>query len=296
MTYSDGVDKTVPELKMRAEGSERGDYVKLRGGSDEEEGSPAESSSGCPIGSVTSVWFWVKLIALVACLGVLAFAVIKWIGPFLIEKELIPFMNWVRSTFSIPVLGLLLFASVALFPSILLPSSPSMWMAGLTFGYGSGFLLILSAASIGVTLPYLIGHLFLHKMQEWLKQYPKKAAILRAAGEGSWFHQFQAVALIRVSPFPYMIYNYCALATGVHYGPYILGSLVGMVPEIFVSIYTGIMLRTLAVASDERHSLSVVEIVVNALGFCVTASATIVCTIYAKKKLSAMQSEEVETS
>lgn len=74
-------------------------------------------------------------------------------------------MNWVRSTFSIPVLGLLLFASVALFPSILLPSSPSMWMAGLTFGYGNGFLLILSAASIGVTLPYLIGHLFLHKMQ-----------------------------------------------------------------------------------------------------------------------------------
>ncbi|XP_010501442.1 PREDICTED: transmembrane protein 64, partial [Camelina sativa] len=210
-------------------------------------------------------------------------------------QELIPFIKWVRGTFSIPVLGLLLFASVALFPSILLPSSPSMWMAGLTFGYGKGFLLILSAASIGVTLPFLIGHLFLHKMQEWLKQYPKKAAILRAAGEGTWFHQFQAVTLIRVSPFPYMIYNYCALATGVHYGPYILGSLVGMVPEIFVSIYTGIMLRTLAVASDERHMLSVVEIVVNVLGFCVTASATIVCTIYAKKKLSAMQSEEVET-
>jgi uncharacterized membrane protein YdjX (TVP38/TMEM64 family) len=278
-------------------------------------------------------------------------------------QELIPFINWVRNTFSIPVLGLLLFASVALFPSILLPSSPSMWMAGLTFGYGKGFLLILSAASIGVTLPFLIGHLFLHKMQvsiiipyslfgylllslyheminldffsflsfvqEWLKKYPKKAAILRAAGEGTWFHQFQAVTLIRVSPFPYIIYNYCALATGVHYGPYILGSLVGMVPEIFVSIYTymplslslcllsqclrhvlqnlktggflfwdicrGIMLRTLAVASDTRHTLSVVEIVVNVLGFCVTASATIVCTIYAKKKLSAMQSEDVET-
>ena len=82
-----------------------------------------------------------------------------------IFQELIPFINWVRSTFSIPVLGLLLFASVALFPSILLPSSPSMWMAGLTFGYGKGFLLILSAASIGVTLPFLIGHLFLYKMQ-----------------------------------------------------------------------------------------------------------------------------------
>ena len=55
------------------------------------------------------------------------------------------------------------------------------------------------------------------------------------------------------------------------------------------------MLRTLAVASDKRHGLSAMEIVVNVLGFCVTASTTIVCTIYAKKKLSAMQSEEVET-
>ncbi|KAJ0229151.1 hypothetical protein HA466_0078380 [Hirschfeldia incana] len=238
MTYGDGVGKTVPELKMRMEDPENGDYVKLRGGGsddEEEEGSP---QAGCSIGSVTSVWFWVKLISLLACVAVLAFVIIKWIGPFLIEKELIPFIIWVRSTFSIPMLALLLFASVALFPSILLPSSPSMWMAGLTFGYGKGFLLIISAASIGVTLPFLIGHLFLHKMQEWLKQYPKKAAILRAAGEGTWFHQFQAVTLIRVSPFPYMIYNYCALATGVHYGPYILGSLVGMVPEIFVSIYT----------------------------------------------------------
>lgn len=86
MTYGDGIDKTVPELKSRMEDLENGDYVKLRGGSeDEEEGSRGESS-GCSIGSVTSVWFWVKLIFLVACVGVLAFVIIKWIGPFLIEK------------------------------------------------------------------------------------------------------------------------------------------------------------------------------------------------------------------
>lgn len=85
MTYSNGVDVTVPELKLRVEDSENGDYVKLRGGSDEEEGSSGEPS-GCSIGSVTSVWFWVKLISLVACLGSLAFVIIKWIGPFLIEK------------------------------------------------------------------------------------------------------------------------------------------------------------------------------------------------------------------
>ena len=75
-------------------------------------------------------------------------------------------------------------------------------------------------------------------MQGWLEKYPKRASILRAAGEGNWFHQFRAVALIRISPFPYIIYNYCAVATNVKYGPYIMGSLVGIVPEIFVAIYT----------------------------------------------------------
>lgn len=75
-------------------------------------------------------------------------------------------------------------------------------------------------------------------MQGWLEKYPKKASIVRLAGEGNWFHQFRAVTLIRVSPFPYILYNYCAVATNVKYGPYIMGSLIGVVPEIFVAIYT----------------------------------------------------------
>lgn len=75
-------------------------------------------------------------------------------------------------------------------------------------------------------------------MQGWLERYPHQAAVLRAAGEGNWFHQFRAVTLIRISPFPYILYNYCSVATRVKYGPYITGSLLGMVPEVFVAIYT----------------------------------------------------------
>jgi uncharacterized membrane protein YdjX (TVP38/TMEM64 family) len=35
-----------------------------------------------------------------------------------------------------------------------------------------------------------------------------------------------------------MVYNYCAVATNVQYVPYLLGSLVGMMPEVIASIYT----------------------------------------------------------
>lgn len=79
---------------------------------------------------------------------------------------------------------------------------------------------------------------FHYSIQGWLERYPKNASFLRSAGGGSWFHQFRAVALIRVSPFPYIFYNYCAVATNVKYGPYIMGSMVGVIPEIFVALYT----------------------------------------------------------
>nr|KJB25684.1 hypothetical protein B456_004G204000 [Gossypium raimondii] len=208
-------------------------------------------------------------------------------------QELMPIINWEMTTFSTPMLAVLVFASVALFPTILLPSTPSIWVAGMTFGYGFGFLLIISAAAVGVSLPFFIGSLFLHRIQGWLEKYPKKAAILRAAGEGNWFHQFKAVTLIRISPFPYIIYNYCAVATHVKYGPYILGSLIGMVPEIFVAIYTGILIQTLADASQEQHTLSAPQILLNVGGFLLTVVTTIVFTVYAKRQLKVLQGEEL---
>jgi uncharacterized membrane protein YdjX (TVP38/TMEM64 family) len=77
----------------------------------------------------------------------------------------IPVMKWQRDTFTSAELAILLFGSIAIFPTILLPSSPSMWLAGMTFGYFFGFLLVLSAASIGVSLPFFIGSIFHHKIE-----------------------------------------------------------------------------------------------------------------------------------
>lgn len=232
------------------------------------------------------------MILLVGFLAVLAAVFFKWIGPFFMDKEIIPVINWETKTFSRPILALLVFGSVALFPTLLLPSSPSMWVAGMTFGYGYGFLLIIGAVTIGVSLPYFIGSLFHHKIQGLLERYPKRASVIRLAGEGSCFNQFRAVALIRISPFPYIIYNYCAVATDVKYVPYLLGSLVGMVLEIFLTLYTGILIKTLADASHDRHALSAPQIILNLVGFCATVATTVVVTVYAKRRLKELQKEE----
>lgn len=57
------------------------------------------------------------------------------------------------------------------------------------------------------------------------------------AAEGNWIHQFRAVSLIRISPFPYPIFNYAVVATDIVYSAYFLGSLVGVVPDVLIALY-----------------------------------------------------------
>ena len=69
-------------------------------------------------------------------------------------------MQWEATAFGRPVLAVVLVASLALFPVFLIPSGPSMWLAGMIFGYGIGFVIIMVGTTIGMILPYLIGLLF----------------------------------------------------------------------------------------------------------------------------------------
>ncbi|KAI3691715.1 hypothetical protein L6452_31517 [Arctium lappa] len=252
---------------------------------------PTSSSENCT-SFWWSLWWWGKIVFVFIFLAIFAICFFVWIGPFLMDKEVIPVLNWETNTFSKPMLAVMIFASVALFPSIFLPSTPSMWVAGMSFGYGLGFLLIIGGVTIGVSLPYFFGSLFYRKIQGWLERYPKKASIIRLAGEGDWYDQFRAVMLLRISPFPYAVYNYCAVATDVKFVPYLFGTLVGMVPEILVAIYTGIMIRTLADASHDNRSLTTLQIVFTVGGFVLTIATTVVVTVYAKKRLSELQKDE----
>ncbi|MFS7913908.1 putative SNARE associated golgi family protein [Helianthus anomalus] len=285
MTYKENND-VVTLIKIAIE-EPRDDYVALT----ETEELTGGNGGGC-YGGCGGFWWWLKLLVVIIFVGFCGVCFFLWIGPFLMNKGIIPVLNWETETFSKPVLAVLVFGSVALFPTVFIPSTPSMWVAGMSFGYGFGFLLIIGGVTIGASLPYFIGSLFYHKIQGWLERYPKKASFLKLAGEGNWFNQFRAVALLRISPFPYMVYNYIAVATDVKFGPYLLGTLLGMVPEIFVAIYTGIMIRTLADASDDQQTLSVPQIICTVFGFVLTIATTVVVTVYSKRRLSDLQKDE----
>lgn len=278
-------DIVVSESKMGL-----GDYVSLPQSDDPELGRLEQAQ--CSSRRWSSWIWWLKVALLCLFLATLAALFIIFVGPLLLDKVVIPILDWEMSTFSTPVLGLLMFAGIAILPILLLPCGPCYWIAGLTFGYGYGFLLIMGAVSIAMSLTFFIGSLFRHRINRWLEKWPEKAAIVRLAGEGNWFHQFRAVTLLRISPFPFIIFNYAAVATNVKYFPYICGSLVGTVPETFMTIYSGRLLRTLADITSEGGFMPVEQIIYNALCFGAGVGVTAAITIYAKRTLQTLQAKE----
>ncbi|GLT51902.1 hypothetical protein SLA2020_252760 [Shorea laevis] len=272
------------------------EYVGLGGNADHHETRLGLHEESPPISRNVKSWIRIaKLIALCIALVILAVFLIKWIqivGPFFLRKTVAPVIEWGQNTFNAMELSIIVFASLATFPVICLPSTPSIWIAGMAFGYGNGFLLVMSGVAIGVSLPYLVGSFLRSKIKGLLEKHPHEASILRLAGEGNRFHQFQAITLIRISPFPYIIFNYAVVATDVKYAPYLFGTLVGMMPEVVVTLYSGLVIRSFTEAAEDRKAQSG-QMLLNIVGLCGTAVTTIFIGIYTKRRLDQKQKEQL---
>ncbi|VAH43385.1 unnamed protein product [Triticum turgidum subsp. durum] len=236
---------------------------------------------------------WTRLVLgglLVAAVG---YAFYKWGLPLLSDKVLLPIMRWEATSFGRPVLALVLVMSMSVFPTVFLPSFPSMWLTGIIFGYGLGLLIILVGTGIGMSIPYWIGSLFLHRIHGWLeKKWPQQMALIKLAGRGGWFQQFRVVALLRLSPFPYVMLNYVATVTQIKFTPYICGSVVGMVPDALVNIYSGRLILALADLKYDQRRMTTVEIVYNVISAIVAVLIGVGFTVYARRALDGIQSAE----
>lgn len=237
------------------------------------------------------IW-WMKVLLGCFLLILVGYVFVKWGVPFVFEKVLLPIMQWEASAFGRPVLAIVLVASLALFPVILVPSGPSMWLAGMIFGYGWGFLIIMAGSTIGMVVPYWIGSLFRERLHVWLTKWPQQIALIKLAGEGNWFQQFRVVALFRISPFPYTIFNYAVTVTEIKFNPYLCGSVAGMVPEAFIYIYSGRLIRTLADMKYGNYKMTPVEIAYNAISFVIAIALTVAFTVYAKRALGDIKSPD----
>ncbi|KAI3770745.1 hypothetical protein L6452_01888 [Arctium lappa] len=236
--------------------------------------------------------WWIKAVTLSIIAIIVTIVFLKWGVPFIFQKVLLPMLQWEATAFGRPVLALILVASLAFFPVLLIPSGPSMWLAGMIFGYGLGFVIIMAGTTVGMILPYLIGLLFRDRIHQWLMKWPQTAAMIRLAGEGNGFQQFRVVALFRISPFPYTIFNYAIVVTSMRFWPYLCGSIAGMIPEAFIYIYSGRLIRTFADVQYRNHRLTPLEIIYNGISFIIAVAMTIGFTVYAKKALKDLENEE----
>ncbi|KAM7262759.1 hypothetical protein ACFE04_000442 [Oxalis oulophora] len=267
------------------------EYVRLVISNYPQKSMVVEAEPVLPESDATFVW-WIKILVLCIVTVAVVLASIKWGLPFFFQQVLYPTMQWESTAFGRPVLALVLVASLALFPVFFIPSGPSMLLAGMIFGYGLGFVIIMVGTTIGMVLPYGIGLLFRDSIHQWLKRWPQKAAMIRLAGEGSWFHQFRLVALFRVSPFPYTIFNYAIVVTSMTFWPYLWGSIAGMIPEAFIYIYSGRLIKTLADVQYANYHLTLVEIIYNVISMVIAIVTTVLFTVYAKRTFKELERAE----
>ncbi|XP_054776849.1 uncharacterized protein LOC129285277 [Prosopis cineraria] len=243
--------------------------------------------------TIRTFWWWLIVLLWCFVIIILVFVLVKWGVPFFSEKVLYPFMNWQVTAFSSPVLAIELVASLALFPLFLIPSGPSMWLAGMSFDYGIGFVIIMGGTTIGMILTYLTGLLYRELTHQWLKRWPRIAAMIRLATEGSWSQQCLMVALVRISPFPYTIFNYAVSLTNIRFWPYLCGSIAGMIPDGFNYICSGRLMRTLADAQYSKDHKITGAIVYNIVTCVVAIVITVFFAVYVRRILNKVREEKI---
>ena len=133
----------------------------------------------------------------------------------------------------------------------LLPTYAPSVLGGWAFGVATGLVATLAgfvgAAAIGFAIARQLSG---DRLLQVLDEYPRGRALFRALLAGSTARTLLVVALLRV-PLngPFAMTNLLLAATGVGWGPYLGGSLLGLAPRVTAAVVVGASLSTL----DLRH-------------------------------------------
>jgi uncharacterized membrane protein YdjX (TVP38/TMEM64 family) len=161
-------------------------------------------------------------------------------------------------------LGVVLFVSAfsILGGLALLPTYAPSVLGGWAFGIGVGLLATLAGFLGAAALGFAISrHLSGERLLKVLDEYPRGRAVHRALLAGSAARTLVVVTLLRVPPNgPFAMTNLLLAATGVSWGPYLLGSLIGLAPRVAAAVVVGASLSTLDLRHLERGGPAYVTI------------------------------------
>ena len=134
-------------------------------------------------------------------------------------------------------MGVLLFAGcVVLAQMFIAPMSPVALAAGFGFGFGRGWLAITIGTGIGAAVNFLISrYLARGPLARRLEKNEKFRLIDAAIGREGW----KIVMMLRFVPMPFGLANYAYGLTAIRFWPYLLASIVAIVPANALLVWLG---------------------------------------------------------
>lgn len=197
-----------------------------------------------------------RLIAAIIVLGLLA-----WVWT------LVPMTDWIEQLrlwiVSLGLLGVVAFVGLYIvMTAVLGPVSGLTLMAGLAYG-AWGFPLVIVSATLAAACAFLLGRYVAHeRVNRWISGKPKLSALSRAVTAEGW----RVVGLMRLSPIiPYGIQNYLFSVTNISFVPFVLATLVGIMPASALYVYIGSLGQAIGKAGVLQWVLVVVGLAVTAL-------------------------------
>jgi len=218
-----------------------------------------------------------RLLVLLVILGVLIVA--AWMLP--LEKLILDLQQWVdkNPAWSFPVLVALLVIGILL----MMPASVMMMVSGFLFGLGKGFLAVWLAVVLASTAAFWIARKLARPMIERrLASRPQFVAIDRAIRRKGFYVVF-LTRLVLLLPFPAL--NYSHGLTDVRLRDYVAGTMIGMVPAIFLFVYLGTLASDVADIMNGQVKLEGSQLVAVILGSVVVLLAVAVIVVAARKAL-----------
>ena len=155
---------------------------------------------------------------------------------------LLPLKDWL-DTFSgwiegLGVWGGVVFAAAYIVATVFLaPGAPFTIAAGLVFGLGWGFPVVMVGATVGAALAFLTArYLVRDRIKGMIEKRPKFQAVDKAVAEDGW----KVVLLLRLSPLvPFNLQNYFFGITQIKFWHYVLATFVGIIPGVILYLYLG---------------------------------------------------------
>lgn len=139
-------------------------------------------------------------------------------------------------------LGPVVFVLIYTFGVLFLPATPFTIAGAVIFGKFHGMLYNLVADTLGASISFYLGRYFLHGVARGFLETRMPWLDRKAADEG-----FSVIFYLRIFWFPFIVLNYAAGATRIRFRDYLLGTLLGLLPPVFIFTYfVGAMKEVLA--------------------------------------------------